>query len=307
MVGLGAPDDAAVYKLDDERALIVTTDFFTPIVDDPYQYGAIAAANSLSDVYAMGGTPILALNIAALPPDLPLDISTAIMQGAADKAWEAKTVIAGGHTIQDKEPKVGLAVVGMAHPDKLMLKGGAKAGDVLVLTKPISNAVITTAFKNDKADMAHVENAAQWMLKLNRIASEVGVSVGVRAATDVTGFGLTGHGLEMANASKVTFRMDMGRIPLLDGVAKYAEMWTFPGGTSNNRLAYEASVRFEGDIPEQQQMLVFDPQTSGGLLMAVPADKLEAFGQGMAEQDTAWWQIGEVVPRDGDVSIVYHT
>jgi selenide,water dikinase len=208
---------------------------------------------------------------------------------------------------KDKEPKVGLAVVGMAHPDKLMLKGGAKAGDVLVLTKPISNAVITTAFKNDKADMAHVENAAQWMLKLNRIASEVGVSVGVRAATDVTGFGLTGHGLEMANASKVTFRMDMGRIPLLDGVAKYAEMWTFPGGTSNNRLAYEASVRFEGDIPEQQQMLVFDPQTSGGLLMAVPADKLEAFGQGMAEQDTAWWQIGEVVPRDGDVSIVYHT
>jgi selenide,water dikinase len=155
--------------------------------------------------------------------------------------------------------------------------------------------------------MAHVENATQWMLKLNRIASEVAVSVGVRAATDVTGFGLTGHGLEMANASKVTFRMDMGRIPLLDGVAKYAEMWTFPGGTSNNRLAYEASVRFEGDIPEQQQMLVFDPQTSGGLLMAVPADKLEAFGQGMAEQDTAWWQIGEVVPRDGDVSIVYHT
>lgn len=297
LVGLGMPDDAAVLRLDDERALIVTTDFFTPIVDDPYQYGSIAAANALGDVYAMGGKPLLALNIAAFPPDLPVEMLTEVLRGAAEKVREAGAVIAGGHTIQDKEPKVGLAVVGMAHPDRLLTKTGANPGDILILTKPLGTGCITTANKNDKAEGAHVAEAIEWMARLNRTAAEAAVAVGARAATDITGFGFLGHASEVAALSGVTLRVGLRRVPFLSGADKYADEWTFPGGSVNNMHAYQAGVRFEDGISKEQQMLLFDAQTSGGLLIAVPAGRVEAFGQEMEKSATPWWQIGEVIER----------
>lgn len=304
LVGLGMPDDAAVYRLDDARALIMTTDFFTPIVDDAYQYGAIAATNALSDIYAMGGKPLIALNIAALPPDLPPDLSKAMLIGMAEKVREAQAVIAGGHTIQDKEPKIGLAVIGLAHPDALLTKSGAQPGDVLILTKPIGTGCITTAAKNDKADPADLDDAIQWMMTLNRHGAEVAVSLGVRAATDITGFGLLGHATEIAESSAVTLHIDVGRVPLLRGALTYASMWTFPGGSSANRLAYEGGVRFADDISEERRMLLFDAQTSGGLLIALPTAQQNAFAVAMQERDAPWWRIGHVGAREGDTAIV---
>lgn len=304
LVGLGSPDDAAVYRLDDERALVITTDFFTPIVDDPYHYGAIAAANALSDVYAMGGTPVLALNIAALPPNLPLEISTEIMRGLADKVFEAGAVIAGGHTIQDKEPKVGLAVIGMAHPDRLMKKTGARVGDALILTKPLGIGTITTASKSDRAEAVHVEEAVASMMRLNRAAAQAALKAQVQAATDVTGFGLPGHALEMADASQVTFLIEMERLPFLTGAKVYGEQWIFPGGAADNALAFEKSVRFESIPAEEMKMLLFDPQTSGGLLLAVAPEQMAVFSAEMTKQDSPWWQIGEVIEREA-ASLVF--
>lgn len=303
LVGLGTPDDAAVYRLDGDRALIFTTDFFTPIVDDPYQYGAIAAANALSDVYAMGGSPLMALNIAALPPDLPLDMSTQIMRGLAEKVREAGAVIAGGHTIQDKEPKVGLAVVGMAHPDHLLTKSGAQPGEVLVLTKPLGTGCITTAAKRDLAEAAHVAEAISWMVKLNREASGMATALGARAATDITGFGLLGHASEIAQASQVTLHFQFDHIPLLAGARDYAEKWIFPGGSASNREAYESGVRFAEAILEPERMLLFDAQTSGGLLIALPAHTVSEFAARMSERQILWWEIGTVGERQA-VNIV---
>ena len=297
------PDDAAVYRLDDERALVVTTDFFTPIVDDAYRYGAIAAANALSDVYAMGAQPLLALNIAAFPPDLPPALLSEILRGAAEKVREAGAVIAGGHTIQDKEPKFGLAVVGLAHPDALMTKAGARPGDVLILTKPLGTGTITTAWKNDRADEAHLAEAIEWMSRLNRAAAGAALQAGAKAATDITGFGFLGHASEMADLSGVTLQVTLGRVPFLEGARVYAGQWIFPGGSSANRLAYGPLVHFEKGISEEEQMLLFDAQTSGGLLVAVPADQVETFGQEMDRRGASWWQIGEVVER-GEASVL---
>ncbi len=302
LLGLGVPDDAAVYRLNDEQALIATTDFFTPIVDDPYAYGAIAAANALSDVYAVGGRPLMALNIAALPEDLPPGIVAEIMRGAAEKVREAGAVIAGGHSIQDKEPKIGLAVMGIAHPDRLLIKAAAEPGDVLVLTKPLGTGCITTAAKRDRAEPQHVEQAIAWMSRLNRAAAESACEAGVKAATDVTGFGLLGHGREMADASGVTLHLRVDQIPWLDGAAGYAEAGIFPGGSARNRTAYEDGVRFAADVTAAEQMLLFDAQTSGGLLVAVAADRLEVFTAGMRRREEPWWEIGTVAER-GDASI----
>lgn len=305
LVGLGAPDDAAVYRLDEVRALIVTTDFFTPIVDDPYQYGAIAAANALSDVYAMGGGPLLALNIAALPPDLPPAMITQIMIGMAEKVREAGAVIAGGHTIQDKEPKVGLAVVGLASPDRLLTKGGARPGDRLILTKPLGTGCITTAAKSDRARPDDIADAAAWMMRLNRDAAEIAVGVGARSATDITGFGLLGHATELAEASSVTLYLDAAQIPLLPGAEQYATAWIFPGGSAANRQAYQRGVRVVGDLPEHKLMLLFDAQTSGGLLIALPPDQREAFAEQMEARQAPWWEVGQVGPRE-DVPLIVH-
>ena len=277
LVGLGLPDDAAVWRLDDNQALVVTTDFFTPIVDDPYDYGSIAASNALSDLYAMGATPILALNIVAMPPDLPGDIVEEILRGGAEKVKEAGAVIAGGHTIQDPEPKYGLVALGTCSIDRLMTKSKAKIGDVLILTKPLGTGVTTTALKNEKADSDDIEQAATWMKKLNVSAANLAAEFGVQAATDVTGFSLLGHGVEMAEASSVGFRLHLPSIPFLSGARRYAEGGNFPGGSADNRMYFCDRVSFAHSIDEANQMLLFDAQTSGGLLLALERQKVNAF------------------------------
>jgi selenide,water dikinase len=299
LVGLGQPDDAAVWKLDSSRALVVTTDFFTPVVDDPYDYGQIAASNSFSDVYAMGGQPFLALNVAALPPDLPADISAEILRGGAEKCLEAGVVIAGGHTVQDKEPKYGLVVVGFVHPEKMLTKAGARVGDELVLTKPLGFGVTTTALKQQKAAPADVDEVVGWMKKLNRDAGALALEFDLRGGTDVTGFSLLGHGLEMAEASGVGFRLVFEKIPFVTCAEKYAALWTFPGGASDNRVYFGSKVRFDGRISEEEQMLLFDPQTSGGLLLAVPGSKLDSFMSRAKEMGQPAWRIGEVIQGAG--------
>ena len=295
LVGLSSPDDAAIWRLDEDRAIILTTDFFTPVVDDAYDYGAIAAANSLSDVYAMGGKPFLALNIAALPPDLPAEISAEILRGGAEKAREAGVVIAGGHTVQDKEPKYGLVVVGFVDPRAVLTKGGARPGDRLVLTKPLGFGVTTTALKREQAAAEDVQEVVAWMKRLNRTAGQLAVEFHLRGGTDVTGYSLLGHAWEMASASGVGLRLHFDSIPLTRGARKYAEAYTFPGGASDNREFFSGNVDFTARLSENEQMLLFDPQTSGGLLLAVPVGRLAAFLQRAAEMDQPAWEIGEVV------------
>jgi len=299
LVGLGDPDDAAVWKLDADRALVVTTDFFTPVVDDPYDYGSIAAANSLSDVYAMGGQPFLALNIAALPSNLPVGISAEILRGGAEMARQAGVVIAGGHTVKDDEPKYGLVVLGFVHPGKMLTKGGVHPGDALVLTKPLGFGVVTTALKQEKAEAQDVKEVVDWMKQLNREASSLAVEFGLQAGTDVTGFSLLGHGTELAQASRVGLRVYVGKIPLVSCARKYARLGTFPGGAADNRLYYGPRVRFDPGIPEETQMLLFDPQTSGGLLLAVPPARLEAFQARAEAVGQPVWVIGEALEGDG--------
>lgn len=276
-------------------------------MDGAYDYGAIAAANALSDVYAMGGKPILALNIAAFPNDLPLALLSDILRGAAEKVKEAGAAIAGGHTIQDNEPKVGLAVVGIARHDQLMTKGGALPGDVLILTKPLGSGLIATAGKNDVVDVQHLESAVQWMSALNRAASEAAVQVGAHAATDITGFGLLGHASEMANAGVVTLEFEASSIPLMEGVEQYASQGLFPGGTKANRSAFEASARFDSAkgafVDEHKKLILYDAQTSGGLLVALPPSSLTAFSTEMAARSASWWKIGSVTERQKDISV----
>jgi selenide,water dikinase len=299
LVGLDRPDDAAVWRLDSTRALVVTTDFFTPVVDEAYEYGRIAAANSLSDVYAMGGQPFLALNIAALPPDLPVEIGAEILRGAAEKCREAGVVVAGGHTVQDKEPKFGLVVLGFVHPERILTKAGARPGDALVLTKPLGFGVTTTALKQEKVSPEDVAEVTDWMARLNRTAAELAVQAGLRGGTDVTGFGLLGHGLEMARASGVGMRISMKQVPFLAGARKYAGMWTFPGGASDNRNHFGPHVRFDPAIPEAERMLLFDPQTSGGLLLAVPQPGLEDLLARARRLEQQADPIGEVLDGEG--------
>ncbi len=299
LVGLDGPDDAAVWKLDEERALVVTTDFFTPVVDTPYEYGAIAAANSLSDIYAMGGKPFLALNIAALPPDLPPELSGEILRGGAEKCREAGVVVAGGHTIQDKEPKFGLVALGFVHPQKLLTKGGVNPGDALALTKPLGFGATTTALKRGVASPEDVEEVIGWMSRLNAKSGQLANEFDLRGGTDVTGFSLLGHGYEMAKASGVGFRLKFGQIPFISCARKYAEQWTFPGGAADNRLFFGEHVRFADGISEAEQMLLFDPQTSGGLLLPVPPEKLAGFQARARELDQPVWVIGEAVAGQG--------
>jgi selenide,water dikinase len=299
LVGLGEPDDAAVWKLDDEHALVVTTDFFTPVVDDAYDFGAIAAANALSDVYAMGGKPFMALNIAAMPPDLPTDITANILRGGAEIARQAGVVIAGGHTVQDKEPKYGLVVLGMVNPQRMITKKGLRPGDALVLTKPLGFGTTTTALKREQAQPEDVAEAVSWMKKLNMAASELAQEFNLRGGTDVTGFSLLGHACEMAEASEVGLRFHFSRIPFISGARKYAEQFIFPGGTYDNRLYFASSVHFDPVMDEPTQLLLFDAQTSGGLLLAVPSNNLESFMSHAAQMDQPAWVIGEVVAGKG--------
>ena len=298
-MGLREPDDAAVWRLDDEKALVVTTDFFTPVVDDAYDYGSIAAANSLSDVYAMGGRPFLALNVAALPDNLPNEISSEIIRGGAETAREAGVVIAGGHTVKDTEPKYGLVVIGFVHPQKMLSKGGLQVGDALVMTKPLGFGVTTTALKREQADEADVREAVDWMKRLNDKAGQLASEFGLRAGTDITGYSLLGHAMEMADASGVTLNFEFAKIPFISCARKYAEQGCFAGGAFDNKGYFEAKVRFAETIDEENQMLLFDPQTSGGLLLGVPQDKLAAFSTRARELGQAVWMVGSVETGSG--------
>jgi selenide,water dikinase len=297
LIGLNKPDDAAVWRLDESRVLVVTTDFFTPVVDDPYQFGAIAAANSLSDIYAMGAKPFMALNIAAMPVDLDPAIVGEIFRGGAEKVKEAGAVIAGGHSVQDKEPKYGLVALGMADEKDLLAKDRARPGDILVLTKPLGTGVTTTALIRDKGTPEHEEEAVKWMTLLNSAASALASKVGVRAATDITGFGLIGHGIEMAEASGVRLVIDFGQVPLFSGALAYANMGTFPGGTLDNQKFFGDRVEFAAGITDAEQLLLFDAQTSGGLLLAVPGDRIDAMTERGLGDDLPFWRIGTV--REG--------
>ena len=296
LVGLGEPDDAAVYRIAPDRAIIQTTDFFPPVVDDAYSFGAIAAANAMSDVYAMGGEVLFALNIAAFPEDLDVEIFSDILRGSADKVAEAGGVIAGGHTVRDREPKYGLAVTGVAHPEHILTKGGARVGDVLFLTKPLGAGVITTALKREQAQEAHVQAATESMLQLNRTASRAALAAGVRAATDVTGFGLIGHALEMAEQANVCFQIRFADLPFLPGAHAYADAWIFPGGAESNEKFYRPRTRFTVELTLAQQWLLFDPETSGGLLVPVPPDGVQTFTELMGQGAK---RIGQVIQGSG--------
>jgi len=299
LVGLDPPADAAVYKISDEVAVIQTLDFFPPVVDDPYNYGAIAAANAMSDVYAMGGEVVLALNICGFPPDLPSDVVAEILRGGAEKVAEAGGVLAGGHTLDDKEPKYGLAVMGFVHPDCVLTKAGARPGDALILTKPLGAGIITTALKGQVADPAHVAAAVESMKRLNRDAARLIQQAGVHACTDITGFALLGHTQEMAEKSGVGIRFCLEKLPFLEGARGYAEDWLFPGGTCRNQEHYAPQVRFASGIPEEMQMLLYTPETSGGLLIAVPSEKLEELIALFNTEGQEHWLIGEVVEGEG--------
>jgi selenide,water dikinase len=298
LVGLEISDDAAVYKINDEEAVIQTLDFFTPVVDDPYEFGAIAAANSMSDVYAMGGEVKLALNICGFPCGLEPGILTEILRGGAEKVREAGGIIAGGHTIDVKEPFYGLSMLGLVHPEKIFTKAAARPGDVLILTKPLGVGIITTAAKGEAAAPAHVAGAAASMKKLNRDASRIFQKLGVRACTDITGFALLGHAYEMAEKSGAGLHFSMEALPLLDGAKEYANQWLFPGGAGRNQKCYENHVEFSPDVPDEMRQLLFTPETSGGLLAAVPAGKIALAETLFAEAGHPFWLIGSVREAD---------
>ena len=299
LVGLQVSDDAAVYKITDDVAVIQTLDFFTPVVDDPYDYGAIAAANAMSDVYAMGGEVVLALNICGFPPKLPEAIIAEILRGGAEKVLEAGAALAGGHTVDDNEPKYGLAVMGLVHPGRILTKGGAQPGDLLALTKPLGVGIITTAAKGDAADPAHLPPAIASMKRLNRDAARAAQQVGVHACTDITGFALLGHGYEMAERSSARLRFHFDRLPFLDGAIRYADEWLFPAGTCRNEGCFGPHVTFSPGIPDEMRQLLYTPETSGGLLLAVAPDWADALAAACAAADQPLWIVGEVLPGEG--------
>jgi selenide, water dikinase len=296
LVGLDEPDDAAVYRVNGEQAIISTTDFFPPVVDDPYIFGAIAAANAMSDVYAMGGEVLFAINLAAFPDNVDLDILTDILRGGGEKVREAGAVVVGGHTVSDREPKYGLAVTGLVHPDRVITKGGAKPGDRLVLTKPLGSGVVTTALKQGKADPADVDAAMDWMARLSKGAAKAMQAAGAHAATDITGFGLLGHTHEMAHLSSAKFHLQAGAMPWLPGAVAYGDANTFAGGMGRNMEYFEPWVTFGPDVSRTVQLLLFDPQTSGGLLIAVAAEDEPALMVALEAEGAQGWIIGEVVP-----------
>ena len=302
LVGLTKSDDAAVYRLNDRQAIIQTVDFFPPIVDDPYAYGAVAAANSMSDVYALGGQVLLALNVAGFPKEFPRSAIRQIFQGGADKVAEAGGVIAGGHTVVDKEPKYGLCVTGLVHPDRVTIKGGLRPGHRLFLSKPLGTGVIATAGKAERVQAAHLEAAIQSMTRLNRGAAEVLAEMEIRGCTDVTGFGLLAHGGEMALASGCGFRLRAEAVPLLPGAMSYAEGGFFAGGMGRNRsflegLAKEGklALRIASGLSTEQVGLLCDSETSGGLLFSAPAERAQEIRDRFAAKGEPVWEIGEVI------------
>jgi selenide,water dikinase len=290
-------EDAAAYLLDADRALLFTADYFTPVVDDPYRYGQIAAANAFSDIYAMGGRPALALNLTNFPARAHrTDELATILQGGADKAIEAGCLVVGGHTIDDPEPKYGMAVVGFAHPDHLIRKGGARAGDLLVLTKPLGSGIAITAFKGDALSEEGFGPAMLLMETLNRDASQAAVEAGVAGGTDVTGFGLLGHLGEMCLAAEVSAEVHFSALPFLTGVEALASGGWIPGGTVVNREFVTPLIDLPSGFPDHRLLMATDAQTSGGLLLCVPPGRMPAFAAAMRNRGREHWVVGEIAP-----------
>jgi selenide, water dikinase len=299
IAGLNPPDDAAAYRVSDDLAIIGTLDFFPPLVDDARTFGEIAAANAVSDVFAMGGRVLFALSIAAFPEELPRDVMAEVFGGASDTVRAAGGTLAGGHTIRDPEPKYGLAVIGAAHPDRLLRKGGARPGDVLILTKRLGTGLLVSGSRQGRTDPADLAAAIEGMRTLNRAASEVLVANAIVAATDVTGFGLLGHGLEMARASGVRLAFDAAALPALPGALQLARAGVETGGAAHNRRFVADELHADSEIAPELVTLAHDPQTSGGLLAAVPADKLAAVIAGLRDAGVDAWGIGRVEPGAG--------
>lgn len=299
-MGHGTSDDAAVYRLTPDLALIQTVDFFTPVVDDPFLFGQIAAANALSDIYAMGGRPLLALNIVCFPSCLPLDVLREILRGGAEKVKEAGALLAGGHSIQDNEPKYGLAVTGTVSPGEIWTNAGAQPGDVLVLTKPLGTGVFLTAYKGDLAPAAELAGVVESMACLNAAAAEAARAVGISACTDITGFGLLGHAYEVAAASRVDLTFTLSTIPLFPAARDLARQGLVPAGTYRNREYLADKVELEPGIADDLVDLLFDPQTSGGLLLAVPESGSEALLEELARRGVTAACVGRVTSVRGE-------
>ena len=307
LVGISTGDDAAVYRINDELALVQTVDFFPPVVDDGYTYGGIAVANAVSDIYAMGGKPLTALNIVGFPIDQPKSVLAAILLGGAHKAQEAGLLIVGGHTVDDAEPKYGLAVTGTVKPGEQLTNANAKPGDVLILTKRLGCGIITSAGKQQRVDDSVLQDAIQQMLTLNKAASEAAIEVGVNACTDVTGFGLLGHLHGMMHASGTAARLSYDAIPLIPGVWELAvEKGIVPGGTSRNRTYIEPFLTWDKALHSDVWKLLYDPQTSGGLLLSVPAAKAKRLVDALGRRGVATRAIiGEVTAGTaGTISVV---
>jgi len=294
LVGLHTRDDAGVYKLNDEQALIQTLDFFTPMVDDPYIFGQIAATNAINDVYAMGGKPLLAMNVVCFPQCEDMSILARILEGGLSKIKEAGALLVGGHTVDDNEPKYGLAVSGLVHPGQIISNSGARPGDLLYLSKPLGSGIITTAIKAEMAAAQDAEEAIMWMTMLNKEGSEVMQQCGIKAATDVTGFGLMGHLFELASASDVQVEVYAEAVPVMSGAMEYASLGLIPAGAYRNRDYLEGKLLYQDQIDPDRRELLFCPETAGGLLMAVPAGQEEEFLHKMASRKVTVSFIGRV-------------
>ncbi len=300
IVGLQTSDDAAVFRMGDGLAIVQTVDFFPPIVDDPYTYGAIAATNSMSDVFAMNGSVLLALSVAAFPGDMPIESITSIFAGAADKVREAGGIIAGGHTVIDEEPKYGLSVTGKIDPDRIWTKAGAQAGDTLVLTKPLGTGLITTALKNGAVAADHLAGAIRWMTTLNRAAQEAVTDLDIHACSDITGFSLAGHSSEIASKSGVGIEIDANTLPVLEGALAYARSGNIAGGLQRNLAYFEGErVAVGAHVSPELRLLCFDPQTSGGLLLSVAPSAVDSVKQRFQEKSIAAWTVGVVTDGSG--------
>ncbi len=290
-------DDAAVYKITDDKAIIFTTDFFAPVVDDAFLFGQVAAANAISDVYAMGGKPTLALNICCFADNIPEKSIEEIIQGGIEKANEAGVIIAGGHTINDPEPKYGLAVIGEINPKNLMTLRNAKPNQDIVITKPLGNGILISAAKNSKIDLSEHPNCLKFMTELNKIASEIAVDMNIEACTDITGFGLIGHLKNILRASNVSANIDFANIPILDSVKKLSSEENWSSGLINNQKALEHNIIWNKSISESEKKILFDPQTSGGLLFTVDKSKSIEFQRKLSKNNLAVSKIGITVEK----------
>lgn len=303
LVGIETSDDAAVYKINDKEAIVLTLDFFTPVVDDPFLYGQIAAANSLSDVYAMGADPKLAMNLICFPNCLEPEVMAEILKGGHEKIIEAGALLVGGHTVQDDEPKYGLCAVGFIEPEKVLKNSESKVGDVLILTKPVGVGIVNAAIKGQIVEKESYEDAIKNMVCLNKMAKDAMIKVGVNACTDVTGFGLLGHSLEMAEGSDVTVVIESKKVPFLKGAIDLAKLGLVPEGTYANERFIGNKVKFSETVKRETKDILFDPQTSGGLLISVDESKVENLLRELESLTTEFAVVGRV-EKKGNYSII---